>query len=609
MSTITVDLNLSPQFAKDRTVPDALYELLANAISASSPENVPSFDTAQVEDKVVLTITNNGGSPLLPSHFKLGRGASTHLSAGALNQHGIGLKDAIAILHSKINGIITIHSFERKYNFPLLPSSLPDDTDQTIHLNVVPCPGDRFPGTKVMVSVPKTGGDALNKAFATARSRFLRLCESSDFEKIDSTDQFTMYRYRSGLPGALPYVHFVYVKGAQKQISRPLSRIYNITGALAPKMMEMISRDHMVKPKPFNKEIYPLLQKFAMSVRNKPAKRLMCGDEKYEFSLIMQPSPSRPPAAPPAVAVLAPPPAPALARQTISAARERLLRRRTPFAVASSAAVNIVIDDSSLHILTRLLHSQLSQSASNSLLYTMIAPQKKKLNRIAETIKETLRGIDGLSIARIGNSGSVAKNTAVPGAADIDMVVFLNGFDPQRLTGYAERIKAALSSRDCSFVSCADDILHCYYEDVPIDIVLTHAEKTTLPRYAEFQEGPTAVSYFIQTTGADHPWISEVVRAAKYWIHTLDDGETPRLKSLAVELIVLNEWKRYQCSDFHSSASPCTKRPQLFRRFLEFFVNRSELMSLEEDKQVLFRDISEQIEVYHHVAQKALTAL
>jgi hypothetical protein len=249
-------------------------------------------------------------------------------------------------------------------------------------------------------------------------------------------------------------------------------------------------------------------------------------------------------------------------------------------------------------------------TAQNAVLYTLSPWERRHIEVVTEAVKEAIRRTLGLSVARIGNSGSMAKHTAVPHSVDVDMVVFLNSFNPGRISDYARRIKAALTSRQCSFLSSADDILQCVYNDIAIDIVLTSAESTSDPRYQEFREGPSAVNFFLDAT-REHSWIADVVRAGKYWIMRYEDGVRNRLKSLAVELIVLHVFNQHS-ENISSAENVASKRRKLFEYFLKFLVLPSEqqhVSTLPEPKPQLFDSIKGPIVIYRNIAQIALGAI
>eukprot|EP01033_Poteriospumella_lacustris_P004669 gene4669-3348_t len=162
-----------------------------------------------------------------------------------------------------------------------------------------------------------------------------------------------------------------------------------------------------------------------------------------------------------------------------------------------------------------------------------------------------------------------------------------------------------LASRDCRFLSSADDILECVCGSVNIDIVLTSAADIDHPRYREFQSGPDAVTYFTESIHGN-AWVAEVVRAAKYWVMRCNDNEDLRVKSLAVELVVLEVFKA--CEEQCAYRSTKDNRKALFLAFLQFLTRPSDDQRIphQQEKEDVFEEIKKPLWRYKRLAEAAL---
>jgi hypothetical protein len=146
------------------------------------------------------------------------------------------------------------------------------------------------------------------------------------------------------------------------------------------------------------------------------------------------------------------------------------------------------------------------------------------------------------------------------------------------------------------------------YGSVNIDIVLTSAADIDHPRYREFQSGPDAVTYFKESI-RDNAWVAEVVRAAKYWVMRCNDDDDLRVKSLAVELVVLEVYKA--CEERCASRTVEDNRKALFLDFLQFLTRQSgeQRIPNQPKKEDVFEEIKKPLWRYQRLAEAALQDL
>lgn len=566
----THNLNICRGYCDKRKIPDAFYELLANALSAnpaSRPKIIIQSGTVFIEDS---------GPGILPEHFTMG--GSNRLGH---SNHGIGLKDAIAILLRDLEATVAIRSRTFRYELTFKLGSL---QCETLHLVVFRDLED-VPGTKIEIKYDDSHSRKVSEAITIAKQAFLVLREDM-FERVATEGDLEMYRPRN----QKATFSFIFVNGARKETSRPFQCIYNLTGELAAEVLDMVNRDQTIPRKNFNHKIYPKIQEFAMRTA---AKGLFRSTKKLEFAVVNPPKQRK-----------------RKVPQTVAACPQQTppppLPRMEPATAPQLNRQPIPVDDTFHPSLIRQVSASLCEQ--NSPLTSLSPGERQRIHVASEAVKQSLRHIDALSIDRIRNSGSVAKNTAVPHSVDVDMVVFLNNFDPRQVPTYARIIKTHLASRDCRFLSSANDILECVYQSINIDIVLTSAADIEHPRYCEFQEGPEAVTYF-QSSIRDHAWVAEVVRAAKYWVMRCNDDNAVRVKSLAVELVVLEVFKANE--DLCASRARDENCRIIFRDFLRFLARPPEELFLDHlpGKQAVFHGIKTPLERYRDVAKAALRVL
>eukprot|EP01033_Poteriospumella_lacustris_P003373 gene3373-2496_t len=578
------DLNVGRDYCRNRNPAEAFSELIANAITADSRSR-PIIVHDSVAKKVSI---KDCGSGLLKKHFIMGKSQSQGHS-----NHGIGLKDAIAILAREYGASITIRSRTFRYTFKYSMGSL---EDETLHL-VVLGGLENFAGTQIDIEYTASDPTAVNADIAKAKQSFLDLFKDT-LSLVATDDDLEMYVPRNSAEKPRTF-DYIFVAGAKKGTARQFQCIYNVKGSLAEAVKDMVDRDHNIsKKKQFNRDIYPRIQQFALdTVRAKPDYRHLGASQMYEFqrssmsnaSPRSDPIPSRTASAAVGVAVAV-------------AAPQRLTAHPPPAQVAPRPSEGSIVVDPQFHrSLARQVFASLDEQ--NSPMITLSPGERLRVLNASNDVKNGLQHVPGLSVSRIGNSGSIAKNTAVPHSVDVDMVVFLNDFEPSKVKDYARAIKSALASRECRFLSSADDILECVYGSINIDIVLTSAAETRNPRYREFQEGPEAVTYLKEIIGDNNAWVAEVVRAAKFWVMRCNDCDHLRVKSLAVELVVLEVFK--------ASHTTGANRKDLFRDVLRFLtrpLTEQRIPHLPE-KAVVFAEIKEPLQRYKLLAEAALRDL
>lgn len=593
------DLGIGPNgYAKGKLIDEGIYELLANALSASPEGTLPQIEMENDPRRVRLFISDKGRNGILPRHFVLGGGrcpSDTVIRSRDYGQHGIGMKDAIAILRRELSATITISSSTTFYEFEERTGQLGENTLHLKESNL----STPYSGTCFNIEFDASHRSKVEKAVINAKKSFLELCMGS-LELIDQDRTVEMYRLCQN--ETEKQFHYIFVNGAKKLTSRPFCRIYNVKGELAQSIKAILTREHTVLPKPFNRDIYPNIASFACRVRAKRDKTDKCGTT-LEF-IFSPPTASAAPSLITTVPSTVPATVAVAASAPVPVVFQPFLFTRTSDPGSPILPVDAFDADCIHTVYTALSMMQ------NAVMYTLSPGERHHINEVTEAVKMAIRSTPGLSVARIGNSGSMAKHTAVPHSVDVDMVVFLNGFNRERISDYARCIKKALTSRQCSFLSSADDILQCVNNDIAIDIVLTSAESTPDPRYQEFQEGPNAVIFFLDAT-REHPWIAEVVRAGKYWIMRYEDGVRNRLKSVAVEYIVLHVFNQHS-EDIASAENVASKRRKLFEYFLQFLVLPSEqqhVSTLLEPRRQEFENIKGPIAIYRDIARVALNVI
>lgn len=578
------NLNVGRDYCRNRNPAEAFSELIANAITANQRSR-PTIDHNIGTKKVSI---KDSGPGLLKKHFIMGRSQSRGHS-----NHGIGLKDAIAILRRVYGATITIRSRTFRYTFRDSMGSL---EEETLHL-VVHSGLEDFAGTQIDIEYTASDHAAVKADIANAKQSFLDLFKDT-LSLVAAEDHLEMYVPRDGADTPRTF-DYIFVSGAKKGTARQFQCIYNVKGRLAEVIKKMVDRDHNIsKKKQFNREIFPKIQQFAWAtVRAKPEYSYLGTSQMYEFQGFgMSNSPPRSAPVPSCTA------APAAAVTVAVAAPQRLTADPPPVQVAPRPTEGSIAVDSQFHrSLARQVFASLDEQ--NSSMITLSPGERMRVLNASNDVKNSLQHVPSLSVSRIGNSGSIAKNTAVPHSVDVDMVVFLNDFEPSKVPDYACAIKSELASRECRFLSSADDILECVYGSINIDIVLTSAAETRNPRYREFQEGPEAVTYFKEIIGDNNAWVAEVVRAAKYWVMRCNDCDHLRVKSLAVELVVLEVFK--------ASRTTGANRKDLFREVLRFLTRPSteqRILHLP-GKADVFEEIKGPLQRYKLLAEAALRDL
>jgi hypothetical protein len=567
--------------------------MLANcstADSASLPEITHDIGTKKVSIK-------DNGPGILKEHFVLGKSRGEGHS-----NHGIGLKDAIVVLRREYQATITIRTREFLYTFTDARGSL---GDETLHLVVDKVDLEIIQGTQIDIEYNAPSPDAVSKDFVKAKEYFLEHFKAN-LILLATDEHLEMYIPTEGANSSKIF-NFIFVSGVKKQTARQFRCVYNVKGRLADKVKNMVDRDHHISNKKrFDKEIFPKIQQFAFEtvVSKTQYLYLMFPDETGHNNVVPSATcefyrPSKP-TTPPLRDVTASP------VSTINSDFD---------AQQPIVTLPLVPRPTEEIELSPMFHRSLATEVfaflddqQNSTMINLSPGERKRVATVSDAVKEALRQIFGRSISHIGSSGSIAKNTAVSHSVDVDMVVFFKEFQSTRALDYARIIKRDLESLGCRFLSSADDILKCVYGSVTIDIVLTSAADIDHPRYREFQSGPEAVTYFTESI-RDNAWIAEVVRAAKYWVMRCNDNEDLRVKSLAVELVVLEVFKA--CEEQCAYRSTKDNRKALFLAFLQFLTRPSDDQRIphQQEKEDVFEEIKKPLWRYQRLAEAALQDL
>eukprot|EP00045_Choanoeca_perplexa_P010425 m.105188 g.105188 ORF g.105188 m.105188 type:complete len:590 (-) comp15275_c0_seq2:92-1861(-) len=136
------DLNISPDLQRGLGLKHALSELRANANDADGVGTSYLFDSSAGTATFV-----NGGPALLPDDLIIGQSKSRDDPSKA-GVHGLGLKDAIAILYGS-DYTMTIESHCLTYEFALMPSNFCKGSE-TIHARLTPS-ASNSPNTTVII--------------------------------------------------------------------------------------------------------------------------------------------------------------------------------------------------------------------------------------------------------------------------------------------------------------------------------------------------------------------------------------------------------------------------------------------------------------------------
>jgi hypothetical protein len=211
----------------------------------------------------------------------------------------------------------------------------------------------------------------------------------------------------------------------------------------------------------------------------------------------------------------------------------------------------------------------LSAGGDSSPLLALTAAEERRILAKAEELQGLLVKCQ-LGIASFQKQGSLAKGTAVPGFADVDLVLMFNDFSPARRDTLRERVEVALATEKCIAVfSGASDIVACSYKDVSFDLILVgkndaHNDK----RAVDFKKGLEDVNLFKARIGTNG-FVLDVIRACKLWAKR--SAIEPALKSVLIEKIVLVLWAQ----EPRAQAEPLAAvKQRLFLSFLEYLRNR-----------------------------------
>jgi hypothetical protein len=217
------------------------------------------------------------------------------------------------------------------------------------------------------------------------------------------------------------------------------------------------------------------------------------------------------------------------------------------------------------------IHSALGAGGDYSPLFTLTTSEQRVIVAKAEELQDLLSRRQ-LGIASFQKQGSLAKGTAVPGFADVDLVVMFNKFSatPSGRADLRKRVEAVLKNEQATAVfRGADDIVVCSYKDVSFDLILVGKnDMQNDKRAVRFKEGLEDVTEFginIDTNG----FVLDVIRACKYWAKRI--AIEPSLKSVLIEKIVLMLWTQQPRTPSESLAAV---KQRLFLAFLEYLRNR-----------------------------------
>jgi hypothetical protein len=213
----------------------------------------------------------------------------------------------------------------------------------------------------------------------------------------------------------------------------------------------------------------------------------------------------------------------------------------------------------------------LSAGGDSSPLLALTAAEERRILAKAEELQGLLVKCP-LGIASFQKQGSLAKGTAVPGFADVDIVVMFNKFTATALgrADLRKRVETALKNKESSAVfEGADDIVVCSYKDVSFDLILVgKCDAHNDARAVDFKKGLEDVNLFKAHIGTNG-FVLDVIRACKYWAKR--SAIEPALKSVLIEKIVLVLWAQ----EPRAQAEPLAAvKQRLFLSFLEYLQNR-----------------------------------
>jgi predicted nucleotidyltransferase len=213
----------------------------------------------------------------------------------------------------------------------------------------------------------------------------------------------------------------------------------------------------------------------------------------------------------------------------------------------------------------------LSAGGDSSPLLTLTAAEERCILAKAEELQNLLVKCP-LGIACFQKQGSLAKGTAVPGYADVDIVVMFNKFTATALgrADLRKRVETALKNKESTAVfEGADDIVVCSYKDVSFDLILVgKCDAQNDARAVDFKKGLEDVNLLKARIGTNG-FVLDVIRACKYWAKR--SAIEPALKSVLIEKIVLMLWGQQP----RAQAEPLAAvKQRLFLSFLEYLRNR-----------------------------------
>ena len=522
-----VNINLAEDFHCGKREIDAIYELIANAIDA----NGGGKPSVIVDDTEVRIIDKGTGSGIVPNNFVLGRKIEDNIAS--IGQHGIGMKEACAIL--KRNGLsIEIESRGKKYEFSV--HSAMEGLAPTLHFKTTNVAVNPEFSTRVVIRgwQSKQQAEIIVKE---AKSYFLIFIDNLQSKKKDEENGIERYHRDSE-----QVINYFYVHGARVQTPTNLIGLYNFT-KLSSEERNAIGTNHVVEP---DKRSF-FLERIKAMVRKYFANEIHHAG--CEFHMNNPVTVYRPNSTPSRALVPNPPLSP------------------TPVQPPAAPAIKIIIDENfERHLVNSISHEL--QTTQDSTVFSLSKAERNRAVTIAQELDTEIKKIEGLNVAEIKRSGSIKKHTAVPGYADVDLVLLLNDFQIGKVESgeYKQLITDALTVIGVDFLSSGNDIFPCIYKGIEIDLVITAKDENFLNthrRYKDFADPVCGSSFIKGLIPRDSDWVYEVIRAAKYWTKRHPTDHEKRLKSMAVELIVVELF-------LQGNLPNSEKKVELFKRFLKF---------------------------------------
>ena len=514
------DLCLDKQKNRQYKLEHAIYELIMNAIDASKEVGgTPTISVAHQQ----LTITDNGNG-ITHDDFVMGR-PSKESSNG---QHGIGLKDAIAVT-MRNNVSMTIDTVGNKFTFG--EDIFGDKKSANIGYRSEVL--NQQKGTTVRLQ-----GELITpQLIAECKLRFIDLLPAKP-EKVRSDDTTSQYPW----PDEIQHKNrrWIYTRGVAKEAPGIMDFMYDIHTPPAS-ITTSVDQNH----------------------------RIISGRSKNFRKIIEKLNPKEggwwPKHASPPQHVLPVAAQPAPTPRTIPPPQPSNVIHQTPVQapVAVSAPPNFRAEPSSGEKTeTANLYNvvQAALETQNHPLYTDLSDTLAERGAVVDEFVESLKS--KFSVAEVRKSGSLPKHSALPGTSDADVVLLLTNFKRELCPNYRKIVEVCASEGNGFARSGCSDIVCCEYKGCSIDIILAdkNANKQTDKRGYELAYGGAARVEDVKQKIGTNQYVYEVMRAVKLFVQRLPQARSGnKIKSFFLEQLVLC---RYESgAHFQSDA---TKRQCLF---------------------------------------------